>query len=56
MVLETIKRFDPDVLGTQETMKFQAEYLRDNLPDFGYVGTSRVPDDENEEQCAVFFR
>jgi endonuclease/exonuclease/phosphatase family metal-dependent hydrolase len=56
LVVDTISSFDPDLLGTQETMKFQAEFLQQALPDFGYVGTSRVPEDEEEEQCALFFR
>ena len=29
LVTETVRRFDPDLLGTQEVMKFQAEYLAD---------------------------
>lgn len=55
LVAETIRRFDPDLLGTQETLPFQAEALGDALREWTYVGWSR---DENPdgEQCGIFFR
>lgn len=56
LVVKTIRQFDPDVLGTQETMGFQAEFLQQHLPEYERHGTSRVPSDQDEEQCAVFFR
>ncbi len=56
LVLRTVREFDPDVLGTQEMMGFQADYFRQNLPEFEVHGTSRVPSDQGEEQSAVFFR
>ena len=55
LVVETIKAFDPDLLGTQETLKFQAEYLQQNLPKMTYVGWSRDAN-ENGEQCGILFR
>ena len=33
LVLKTVRQFDPDVLGTQEMMGFQADYFRQNLPE-----------------------
>jgi endonuclease/exonuclease/phosphatase family metal-dependent hydrolase len=56
LVIETVRHFDPDVLGAQEMMGFQADFFRQNLPEYEYHGTSRVPSDVDEEQCAVFFR
>lgn len=55
LVLKTIRRFDPDLLGTQETLKFQAEYLRENLKHLNYVGWSREQN-SGGEQCGVLFR
>ncbi len=55
-VVETIRQFQPDLIGTQETMSFQAEYLRQCLPEYTYVGKLRVPDQPTSEECAVFFR
>lgn len=42
LVVETVKQFDPDVLGTQELMGLQAEYFEQNLPEYAGHGTSRI--------------
>lgn len=54
-VIQTIKNFDPDFVGTQETWDFQAKYFGQNLPDYTYVGRSRQQDN-NGEQCGILFR
>jgi endonuclease/exonuclease/phosphatase family metal-dependent hydrolase len=54
-VVQTIKNYDADFIGTQETWEFQAEYLSKNLPDYTYVGRSRQ-NDKRGEQCGIFFR
>ena len=57
VVLKTIRDFDPDLLGTQETLGFQADYLGENLKHFARIGRSRDKEDgPNGEQCTVFFR
>jgi endonuclease/exonuclease/phosphatase family metal-dependent hydrolase len=55
LVAETIKRYNPDLLGTQETLPFQAEFLQEQLPEYTYIGWSR-DESENGEQCGLFFR
>jgi len=55
LLINTIHAFQPDLLGTQETLKFQADFLRENLPEYGYVGRTRDTD-PNGEQCAIFYR
>ena len=56
LVLETITSFEPDLLGTQETLKFQAEFLKTQLPShYGYVGKTRDANPKGE-QCALFYR
>ena len=54
-VVETIKNYDADFIGTQETWDFQAKYLAEKLDGYTYVGRSRQ-DDEKGEQCGILFR
>lgn len=56
LVVQAIENFDPDLLGTQETLQFQADYLLKNLSGFEYVGTSRDKDPKSGEQCGILFR
>lgn len=56
LVVETIEGFGPDLLGTQETWPFQAQYLQKELKRYGYVGKLREPDQDGGEQCGLFFR
>lgn len=55
LVLKTIKDFGPDLLGTQETLPMQAEYLKEQLPGYEYIGWSRDAS-ANGEQCGILFR
>lgn len=56
LVLEAVRQFGPDVLGAQEVMGSQADYFRQNLPEYEQHGTSRVPSDPDEEQCTILYR
>lgn len=56
LVVRTIKRFDPDLLGTQETHPFQAEFLQRELPGFVYYGVGRGEDSKTGEQCGLMYR
>src|ERR1041384_3204380 len=38
-LLETVRAFGPDLLGMQEVLEDQAEFLRGGLADYGFVGT-----------------
>jgi endonuclease/exonuclease/phosphatase family metal-dependent hydrolase len=55
-LLRTITDYDPDLLGTQECLLFQAEFLRAGLPDHGFVGVGRDDGASGGEMCAVFYR
>lgn len=55
VVAGAIENARADIVGTQETFDFQAAYLAKQLPEFDYVGRSRVKD-ANDEQCGIFFR
>lgn len=54
-VLAVIKAFGPDLLGTQETLPFQAEQLHTDLPGYVYIGWSREASADGE-QCGIFVR
>ena len=54
LVLKTIQGFGPDLLGTQETLPMQADYLREKMPDYEYIGWSR-DSSANGEQCGILY-
>ncbi len=56
LLAKTIQDFDPDLLGTQETWGFQAEYLLDQLPGRAYLGWDRQPGSDDGEQCGLLYR
>lgn len=53
LVAEVVRKFAPDLMGTQETLPFQAEQLLQDVPGYTYVGWSR-DSSANGEQCGVF--
>ena len=55
-VVETIKAFKPDLLGTQETLKFQRDYLAQHLPDYEVLGVGRDDGKESGEMMALYYR
>ncbi len=56
VLVETIRRFDPDLLGTQETLAFQADFLSQQLPGYTRVGAGRDDGKDKGEQVAIFFK
>ncbi|MEP3480452.1 MAG: endonuclease/exonuclease/phosphatase family protein [Fuerstiella sp.] len=54
-VADVAKEFHPDLLGIQEAMGFQADYLKQHMPDWKYFGTSRDANHQGE-QCGIFVR
>jgi endonuclease/exonuclease/phosphatase family metal-dependent hydrolase len=56
LAVRTIRRFDPDVLGVQEALRFQADALREALPEYGFFGAGRDDGRDAGEICGVFFR
>jgi endonuclease/exonuclease/phosphatase family metal-dependent hydrolase len=55
-VVETVRTFKPDLLGTQETLGFQRDYLAEHLSGYEAVGVGRDHGDERGEMTAVLFR
>lgn len=56
LVADVVREYQPDLLGTQETLPFQAEFLSEQFPEYERVGRSREADNPNGEQCALYFR
>jgi len=56
LVAETIREFNPDLLGMQEPMKFQIDYLSKQLPGYTAFGRTRRATGEDGEHCAIFYR
>lgn len=53
---DTIKAFDPDLLGTQETLDFQRDYLKEHLTGYEAFAAGRDDGKEKGEMAAVFWR
>ena len=56
LVVKTIQKFKPDLLGLQEVFPMQENYLRDSLPEYEYYGRSRLVNPDDGEACSVMFK
>jgi endonuclease/exonuclease/phosphatase family metal-dependent hydrolase len=56
LLADTITAFDPDLLGTQETLAFQRDYLAERLKGYTPFAAGRDDGKERGEMAAVFFR
>lgn len=55
-VADTIKASNPDLLGTQETLPGQRDYLAEQLPGFVAFAAGRDDGKEKGEMAALFYR
>src|SRR3954453_19665447 len=53
---ETVAAFDPDLLGTQETLAFQRDFLAAKLAGYGVFAAGRDDGKEAGEMAALFYR
>ena len=51
-----IKSYDPDILSTQEGLKWQVSDLEERLPDWEYYGVGRESGKTKGEYVAIFFK
>jgi endonuclease/exonuclease/phosphatase family metal-dependent hydrolase len=56
MLLDTIRAYDPDLLGMQEVLAGQADVLREKLADYGFVGGGRDDGRRAGEFSPIMFR
>lgn len=55
LLVETIRRYSPDVIGTQELFYVQGQYIVEKLPEYEWFGLSRRGNQE-DEHMGVFYR
>jgi len=56
LVFAVIREGAPDVLGTQEALRFQLDELRASLPGFGEIGVGRDNGKSAGEYAAILYR
>ena len=54
-LLELITTFSPDIIGIQEGLIHQVEFLDSKMNDYKYVGVGRDDGNRKGEFCAIFF-
>jgi endonuclease/exonuclease/phosphatase family metal-dependent hydrolase len=55
-LVDTIRTFNPDLLGTQETLPFQRDYLAEKLDEYDHAGVGRNDGREDGEMMALFYK
>lgn len=54
-LIRSIQHYDPDIIGVQECLDFQAEYIAAALPQYRWVGVGREADGTGE-MSAILYR
>lgn len=54
-MIELINSISPDILGIQEGLMHQVDYLDTNLDSFRYVGVGRDDGNKKGEFCAIYY-
>ena len=55
MQVALIRKHNPDIIGTQEGLKEQIDYLMDHLPEYVVIGEGRKGGDD-DEHMTIFFK
>lgn len=55
-LVETIRNYDPDLLGTQENLPFQRDFIQSNLGKFDVVSAGREDGKEKGETTAIYYK
>lgn len=55
LVVDVVRKLNPDIVGMQECLKFQADYIDKSLPGYDHFGMGRNPDGSGE-RMEVFYR
>jgi endonuclease/exonuclease/phosphatase family metal-dependent hydrolase len=56
LLADTVRKFDPDLLGTQETLLEQAEYLAEKFPGYDWLGVGRDDGKRKGESVAIYWK
>ena len=54
-LLDLVNTLSPDILGIQEGLIHQVEFLASKMNDYNYVGVGREDANRKGEYCAIFF-
>lgn len=55
LVIDTIENFQPDLLGCQEALQFQVEYLQDKFPEYAVHGVGRDDGKTKGEYAPIYY-
>jgi endonuclease/exonuclease/phosphatase family metal-dependent hydrolase len=55
MQVDMFRQYSPDIIGTQEGLKEQIDYLMDHLPEYVVIGEGRKGGDD-DEHMAIFYK
>lgn len=53
--IDMIRKYEPDIIGTQEGLKEQIDYLAEHLPEYVCIGEGRKGGDD-DEHMAIFYK
>ena len=53
--VDMVRKYSPDIIGTQEGLKEQIDYLQDELSEYVVIGEGRKGGDD-DEHMAIFFK
>lgn len=56
LLIETIRRERPDLIGTQELFGLQGDAIVEDLPEYRWFGRGRRGGDRDDEHMGVFYR
>ena len=55
-VFDLVKKYDPDIFGVQEALHHQLNDIRQNLPQYEFIGVGRDDGKEKGEHSAIFYK
>ena len=56
ILTDQIQFYAPDIIGIQEGLLHQIEYIKDALKNYEYLGLGRDDGGKNGEYCAIFYK
>lgn len=54
ILVRSIQEYDPDIIGTQETLDFQAVYIAEQLPEYRWLGIGRDVNGRGEMTAILY--
>lgn len=55
MVCDVLRKHGPDVVGVQEALRFQLDYIREEVPGYGEIGVAREDGKTDGEYSAILY-